>query len=40
MPTSVQEFWNKELFAVDGLKLTIGVVVVLLVLYWLLFMRR
>lgn len=40
MPASLQEFWNKEIFAVDGLKLTIGVVVVLLVLYWFVFMRR
>lgn len=40
MPASVQEFWGKELFAVDGLKFTVGVIVVLVVLYWLLFMRR
>lgn len=40
MPASLQEFWNKELFAVDGLKLTIGLVIVIVVLYWLLFAKR
>lgn len=36
----MQEFLGKQLFAVDGLRLTVGIVIAAVVLYWLLFMRR
>jgi len=35
-----QEFWGKQIFAVDGFKLTVGVIVLAVLLYWLVFMRR
>lgn len=33
-------FLSKELFAVDGLKLTVGIVIAAVLIYWLVFMRR
>lgn len=31
--------FRKEIFAVDGVKITVGVLILLAVLYWFLFLR-
>lgn len=33
-------FFSKELFSVDGLRFTVGLLILIVVVYWLLFMRK
>lgn len=40
MPASITKFLNRKLFAIDGLTVTVAVVLVLVALYWYFFMRR
>lgn len=36
----IKSFWSRELFALDGFKVTVGVLILLAVLYWFLIMRK
>ena len=36
----LKKFWSTELFRVNGFHFTVGVVIVVLALYWFFFMRR